>query len=465
MLLLIAFGCSDPATLRTLPDPVDDSSTQDSGQDTADSGVDTGDSGDVPLSCDAYAAPSGDLSNPGTLDAPWPSLQALADARALPTSGTLCLLPGHHGAPVLRQLAASELHIVATVPQEAELSSLQLVGVCAVRFQGLLVRGTDIDINQDERDYWLISADASSTDLVFQDLLIESAQDSSTWTISDWTTRTKSGVDLRGERVQVLDTQIRNTHHALSLRGDHALVQGCLVDNFGGDGIRGLGSHSTYAWNTVRDAYVDAYETQHDDAFQAYELEGDPKIEDVWIHHNQFLLFADPLTDFVLEQGLVGTLMQGILLSDGYADGWVVENNLVVNANYHGISLYGGRNCRIQNNTVVRHPDMPVDSGPWIRISDQSKTGQENFENVIRNNVAAMLTPWDYDESSTVQANLELDDLSLFVDAAGMDFALAAGSEAVDAGVETDLQELDLAGQMRLSGTAPDLGAYELQLD
>ena len=114
---------------------------------------------------------------------------------------------------------------------------------------------------------------------------------------------------------------------------------------------------------------------------------------------------------------------------------------------------------------MVRHPEMPADSGPWIRISDQSKTGQENFENVIRNNLAAMLTPWDYDASSTVEANLELDDLGIFVDAAGMDFALAAGSAALDAGESTELQDLDLAGQSRLSGSAVDLGAFELQLD
>lgn len=463
MLLLLSIACSDPATLQTLPDPGDELG-DDSGE-SQDSGEHTGDSGDLPPSCDVYAAPDGELSNPGTLDAPWPSLQALAEAQALPTAGTLCLLPGHHGAPVLRELSATELHIVATELQSAWVTSLQLIDVSAVRFQGLLVHGTDIDTSRDERDLWLVSADADSHDLVFQDLLVESAPDSSTWTVSDWTTRAKSGVDLRGERIQVLDTQIRNTHHALSLRGDHALVQGCLVDNFGGDGIRGLGSHSTYAWNTVRDAYVDAYETQHDDAFQAYGLEGDLKIEGVRIEHNQFLLFADPLTEFVLEQGLVGTLMQGVVITDGYADGWVVENNLVVNANYHGISLYGGRNCRIQNNTVVRHPDMAADSGPWIRISPQTKTGQDNFDNVIRNNLAAMLTPWDYDASSIVEANLELDDLSVFVDAAGLDFDLAPGGQAVDAGQATDLAERDLAGRPRLSGAAPDLGAYELQVD
>ncbi len=457
MFLLMTLACSDSVGLRPVPDQRP--GLDDSVGDTA-----VADTGTPPPDCDAYAHPSGDLDASGLRDAPWPSLEVLAEARAIPRAGVLCLLPGHHGAPVLSALDAEGLRIQSTEPLGAELSSLAFVGVHGVQVDGVLVRGTDIDPARDERDAWLVSADAQSSHLTLSSLRVESAASSAAWTVADWTLRSKSGVDLRGPHMQVLDTELRNTHHALSLRGDHALVQGCLVDNFGGDGIRGLGSHSTYAWNTVRDAYVDAYETQHDDAFQAYELEGDLKIEDVWIHHNRFLLFADPITDFVREEQLIGTLMQGILISDGYADGWVVENNLVVNANYHGISLYGGRNCRIQNNTVVRHPAFPVEDGPWIRITDQSKTGQENADNIIRNNLAALLTPWDYDASSEVSANLQIDGASeLFMDPQSLDFSLSAGSAALDAGEAHELQELDLSGQPRLAGAGVDLGAFERQ--
>lgn len=109
-----------------------------------------------------------------------------------------------------------------------------------------------------------------------------------------------------------------------------------------------------------------------------------------------------------------------------------------------------------------RHPAFPVEDGPWIRITDQSKTGQENADNIIRNNLAAMLTPWDYDASSQVSANLEIDPAQgVFVDAEGLDFTLALDSPALDAGEDQALQELDLAVQPRRHGVAVDLGAFE----
>jgi len=50
----------------------------------------------------------------------------------------------------------------------------------------------------------------------------------------------------------------------------------------------------------------------------------------------------------------------------------------------------------------------------------------------------------------------------LYVDAAAGDFREAAGSPTIDAGATDQIGELDLAGAPRLSGPAPDIGAYEL---
>lgn len=49
----------------------------------------------------------------------------------------------------------------------------------------------------------------------------------------------------------------------------------------------------------------------------------------------------------------------------------------------------------------------------------------------------------------------------LFVNAAGGDYREAAGSPTIDAGVSDQLGALDLAGNPRVFGTAPDIGAYE----
>ncbi|MEZ4907257.1 MAG: hypothetical protein R2771_06390 [Saprospiraceae bacterium] len=50
------------------------------------------------------------------------------------------------------------------------------------------------------------------------------------------------------------------------------------------------------------------------------------------------------------------TVMQGLVDFDGFAENWVIENNLVVIHHPHGISLYGATNCKIINNTVVKNP-------------------------------------------------------------------------------------------------------------
>jgi hypothetical protein len=292
-------------------------------------------------------------------------------------------------------------------------TSLVLEGVQGVTIEGLTIDATaTVDTEIDHRPQFLVLGDAETTGVTLRDVLVQTEDSSGAWTRQDWDDRPFSGVDLRGPDNHVEDSLVRNIYHGISMRGDHSSVVRTVVDNFGGDGLRGLGSGSRYEWNIVRDAYIDDYAVNHDDAFQAYRLDGeDLRIADVVIRHNQFLLFADPITDFVRDEGLV------VFASD---------------------------------------------AGPWVRISDQTKTGHANVDNVIRNNLATMLTPWDYDESSLVEGNLEIDDPALVFHApAALDFTLAEDSPAIDAGVASDLVEVDLNGAPRLQGDGVDIGAFE----
>lgn len=420
----------------------------------------------LPPPCEMYSSPQGGGDGAdGSAEMPWASLSALAARDGIPDSGVLCLMDGHHGAPSLSGLApGGPLMIRAENEHQARVDTLSFSSVTGVSLWGIVVDGSDvINPSADERQSFLVTGDVTTSSIELENMIVRSAPSSETWDQLGWVNLVRSGVDFRGTDITVRDSEIVNTYHALLLRGDRSLVEGTLIDNFGGDGIRGLGSDSTYQWNTVRDAYIDEYEVQHDDAFQAYELEGDLEISNVTIRNNRFIVFADPITDFVIDNELIGTLMQGVIITDGFAEGWVVENNLIVNSQSHGITLYGGRHCRVQNNTVVAHPEIAGDR-PWIRITDQTKTGQENFDNIIRNNIAQMLTPWDYDETSLIEANLELPaPADPFVDAAGLDYHLRESSDAQDAGVDQDLSEVDLDGAPRMVGSGVDLGAFERQ--
>ena len=374
------------------------------------------------------------------------------------------MLNGDHGRPhIVGVHPSAPLILQALSPQGAKVSEVVLQDAESVALVGLLVDGGGvIDPGAVDREQFLVVALSDTRAITLKEVVVQSAFSSESWDESGWAHLTRSGVDLRGSDSVVEGCTVHNIYHALSVRGDGARVVGNLVDNFAGDGIRGLGSNSVYAWNTVRDAYIDEYEVQHDDAFQAYNLGPNNRINNVQIHHNRFIVFADPITPFVEENHLVATLMQGVVITDGYADGWVVENNLVVTSQAHGITLYGARNCRVQNNTVVAHPDIAGQVGPWVRLTDQSKTGEENFNNVIRNNLSAMLTPWDYDSTSVVENNLQIEEpTALFLNAAALDFHLKAGAAAVNAGVTVDVPAVDLDGAPRVQGGVVDVGAFE----
>ena len=424
-------------------------------------------------SCTYYAAATGgSTTNDGTLASPWSNLEAiLAAAQPLADGDVVCLLSGDHGAPFVDGLNfATGVTFAAMTGESPRVAQIKIEASSNLVFDGILVDGSaTINPGADEKEQFLITGNEATHHISFLRMTIRSATDSSAWTKADWYQRCKGGIDMRGSHTTVEDSTLLNVYHALSLRGSNSQVARNLIDNFAGDAIRGLGSFSTYEWNVVRDAYVNDYAIQHDDGFQAFNLAADPKVEAVTIRNNQFVQFRDPITSFVTDNDLMSRELQGIIITDGYADGWLVENNLVVTNHPHGISLYGARNCRVQNNTVVQPPFHSDSEVPWILITDQSKTGQSNFDNVIRNNLATKLTTWTYDASSVVENNTDIDELTAddyqlhFNDYDNQDYHLKTGSPAVNAGTNTDTSALDLDGNPRVHAGTVDSGAYELQ--
>jgi parallel beta-helix repeat protein len=178
-----------------------------------------------------------------------------------------------------------------------------------------------------------------------------------------------------------------------------------------------------------------------------------------------------------------------------------IENNLLYGNHASGISLYridgaeGSRGNVVVNNTVVQ-PGNPADDddGRWaLNIQDDS------IGNTVRNNILVTAHEFrgaldisaeslagfssDYnvvtsrftsDGGDTVQtlaqwqASTPHDDHSLvatpaelFVNAAGGDFHLKAGSPAVNSGSSLQAPAVDFFGVARPQGTAVDIGAAE----
>lgn len=410
---------------------------------------------------------NGNINNDGSQANPWSTLSAVVyTKKALASGDIIYLLSGDHGDSYINNMSFTDYVTVKAFSGNAPIiKSVQLVNSSYWAFDGVKIDGTN---NTKTKEQVLFSSDVNSHHTKIINSTIASAESIDTWTKTDWYNNVSSGIQIRSDYAYLNNNIIKNTYHALEVRGEFTEVYSNLIDNFAGDAIRGLGSNSTYENNTVRDCYINDYSIQHDDGFQTYNLESDPKVSNVTFRNNVIMLFADPVTSFIQANSLVGDLMQGIIITDGYADGWVVENNIVSNNQDHGISLYGARNCKVQNNTVVQSPlYSDADHVPWIMLTDQSKTGQTNFNNVIRNNIAAKYTTWTYDATSTVENNITIDGSNYanysnyFVDYVNNDFHLSATSPAIDAGVNTNLATTDLDGNPRSMGVSADAGAYE----
>lgn len=179
---------------------------------------------------------------------------------------------------------------------------------------------------------------------------------------------------------------------------------------------------------------------------------------------------------------------------DGVVDS-IVRNNLLYENHASGISIFqidgatGSQNNLILNNTIL----MPAD-GRWaINIPDTVDTNNKIFNNILlsdhsfRGSItipSASLAGFESDYNIVVN-RLSTDDGNsnislaawqglgfdahsfiatandLFVNPAGHDYRLKAGSLAIDAGTTLADVTTDLEGKARPIGAAFDMGAYE----
>lgn len=393
----------------------------------------------------------------GSQDDPFSTLADIEDRIGVDVQpgDTVHLMSGYHGEVQLSGIsAATPIVIAAEEGHEPHLGRLAIQGSSGLTLRGLWV-SPEYAPSYSNADIVSVSDDSSA--IVIEGFTIHSVADASGWTDTDWDMLSANGISAGGDDITIRDNVLRNVNFGLSIGATNSLVRGNLVDGFAGDGMRGLGDHTVFEYNTVKNCY--AVNDNHDDGFQSWSNGpggvGSAEVTGVVLRGNVIINYEDP------DQPYRCTL-QGIGMFDGTFVDWVIENNVIITDHWHGITLLGARGCRVVNNTVL-DPNAEEPGPPWISI-DAHKDGTPPEDCIVRNNLTTDLA--NAESGVTEDTNLLIEDATaLFVDVAAYDVHLLPDAPAVDQGSPELAPELDADRIPRPQGAGVDLGAYEWHED
>ena len=385
-------------------------------------------------------------------------LEVSNDGAPVQPGDTIYLRDGFHGSFEVRgAYNESPITITAAPGHEPHLSRIQLQSA-----SNWVIRELHISPSYAPEYQKRTMIDASghgyhgpAHDIVIEGNRLFSVEDTSGWSAQAWVERAASGINTGGADITVRDNELLNVQFGISASGERAMVDGNTIENFSGDGLRGLGDNSTFQYNTVKNCYD--VDENHDDGFQSWsngpDGVGSGEVVGMTLRGNVIINYEDP------EQPHRGTL-QGIGCFDGMFVDWTIENNVIITDHWHGITLLGARNATVVNNTMIDPND--TDPGPpWIKL-DPHKDGTQSSDLLIRNNLVTRIATDTDQPNVTIDHNLEISDYTAhFVAPDAYDLHLLETSAAIDAGIADGAPDADIDGVSRPQGDGVDLGAYE----
>jgi hypothetical protein len=248
-----------------------------------------------------------------------------------------------------------------------------------------------------------------SSNIVFTNMLVSSADDTSGWTQQQWLARVRSvGIFANGSNhganttcVSVTNSHISNIIFGSSVAANNMLFSGNEIDHFGDDGIDYAASNILIAKNYIHDD-LDLGNGAHMDGMQGYP----GAFTNVVIDSNRVIRQTDPNLPFP-------TYLMAIDAFDGDWTNLTVTNNVVVTSSCWGIvygSVHGGK---IINNTVLddrsaftKNAAGKVICRPILAVSDKTHEGSSSNDVIIRNNIANGLSIYNVDPNMTMDHNI-----------------------------------------------------------
>jgi len=434
------------------------------------------------LSADFYVDPiRGHHDNDGSFEKPWPSLNFVFQNKLIKSQNwskipfvtssrlqiknpdgivnggdTIWLKEGDYGTLSISGFYNTETITIKSLPGDvAKFKGINIVSSAHWTFSGLLIEN-EYEKGKTQKNLIRLTSHKIKGPLSNVSIInstVRSTESISEWTKHDWLTKAANGINVNGNNVSLINNRIVNIQFGVILRGERGLVSENVIENFSGDGIRGLGDYGVYEYNLVKNNY--AVDQNHDDAFQSWSTgpngSGDGIVKGIVLRGNTFINNEDQ------NQKFKGPL-QGIGAFDGMFEDWVIENNVIMVNSWHGIALVGAVGCRILNNTVVRL-NLSFKKMTWITVRDH-KNGTPSKNCVIRNNITNSLKIL---ASGRMVVDHNISDLyphKMFKEFYGFDLRLNKGAVAIDSGSNELAPIVDITGFVRNDGRA-DMGAYE----
>ena len=311
----------------------------------------------------------------------------------------------------------------------------------------------------------------------FKNVTVKTAENTSSWTAREWLDKSASGFYLRTvESIEIIDSTIENVAMGVSVdyESNHFAIINSEILSFSHDGMR-LCSNNIKCYNNKIIGCVDVDselpEYRHYDGIQSYargenNRPGEGTLENVFIKNNLIAMIPKGSTK---KHGN----LQGIGCFDGFFKNWIIENNIVLTDNYHGIAMYGLLDGKILNNTVVDQLDGN-DRSPWIVIKNH-KTRGVSQNSIIANNLVSRSISYDPESINVTSENnyiIGRDQFSLlqeiFMDLDDFNMNLKINDftkeHIIDKGKNyTNAYSSQWDFNQRSRDNSPDLGALESQ--
>ncbi len=319
----------------------------------------------------------------GSAKTPWPALSEIVkDGKLAKLQGgdTLLLGTGNHGDVTISGTNSATVTIAAAPGHTPQLSRFELTEGSKWLVKGLTISPSFASTPYKGNMVTLVEQ-GSGSDVVFEDCFVYTALDSSKWTKEQWM-EANNGVLIgrAGTDITVRNTYILNTRFGLTVASPDSLVEGNIVTNFSGDGLRLTRDNITAQYNVIKNAFVSDADgdKNHDDLIQCFlHAKGTGQV-------NRLKIVGNILLGMEGSKRAFSTFPQGIGFFDGPLVEFTIEKNIIESNTYHGISLYDAVDCKILDNVVKAASTQKV--MPWISLNTKNKGGSRG--NVVKNNKA-----------------------------------------------------------------------------